>query len=942
MCGHILRLRNIIKFCIAIVFILQCHYVAFPETFGEVKFERDGSFIIQSPGISRITGGLFLWYDGWKYATPANVTSVGQNMWKGSMPAEGVANGYICYSQVVTPRNDNGVNISLEFQKGGEIQLDRGIFMLIQFPRELTGSTLVFTHGSLYLSSDNYRTVARGFSIDLSTTTSMTFMVDRACIFEHRGEPGEAMMNIRLTSKANDKVNIDITFGPATNVSVPWMETHESKLSLGDVQLSSDKVKRCQILEMNIQLTGTYYNYFDPDDISVEAEFTTPSKRKVTMPAFIYQGFNSEQEEDLELLSRQGDPFWKVRFAPTEVGTYSVVIVAKDRSGSIRSRVYNFECIESDSKGFVTVSKTSDPKYLQFENGELFFLIGHNMPTYHHNIEEYMIKMKEAGENYTRLWMYSSALGIEWAQPVGYYRLDEAWKLDKAIELALKHGIYLMLCLDTHQDFREHWAHNPYNIKQGGPCRTPLSFFTDPNAKALYKKRLRYIVARWSAYSNIIAWEFLNQVEGWEGAEKNRSAIVKWHSEMAKTLRKLDPYGHLITTSFWTTPGWQEIWNLPEIDIVQTHYYANEYRDMADEVAKICAQKRLSYPNKPHLFAEYGMFSEGETVKNDPEGIHLHNGNWSALMSGAASVPASWWHETYIDAGNLYRVFTGLAKFLSEEKELSRHPWTSIRAELSYVVPPEHVTYSDLSFSGADENNWKPLKRSTFVVKDDGSVDGIDLLPKLLHGKVHKNLKTSIVFKVDFPVQGKFVMHIGRVGARGLLKVYIDGTLISSFELPTGKGLGSHSEFVTQWKRWETTYDKDFEVNVDAGKHEIKIENDGEDWITIEHFKLTNYLTNMRPNLRVLGMQSSDKALIWIQNKSHTWANVIKNVQIKPVERTILFLQGFQDGVYLVELWDTYDGQITEQREIKASENGLTIPLPQIEKDIALKIKRTQ
>lgn len=911
---------------------------------GDIKFDKDGNFTIQAPGISKITGSLFLWYDDWKYATPSSVEILETNIWKGNMPEANTNYGYISYIQSVKTLPGGGADISLEFNKNGDIQLTRGIFLLIQFPRELSGETLSFTHGSPYITSDAYITSARGFSINLSQSTALEFKSERACIFEHRGNIGEALMNIRLTPNADSKVNISINFKPAINVIPLYQaETTEAKLAIHDVKLSSDKVTRFNILTLSIDLTATYDNFFDPDDLKVDALFTSPSGKKIEMPGFVYQAFKAEYEDDLELLLPDGKPTWKVRFAPKELGTYKFIVNVKDRNGSVKSKEHKFECIDSDSKGFVKISKAIDskaPLYFQFDNNEPLFIIGHNMPTYYPNVEEYFIKMKENGENYNRFWMYSTALGLEWAQPVGFYRFEEAWKLDKALELASKHGIYIMLCFDTHQDFRDNWEYNPYNSKQGGPCRTPLSFFTDVNAHSLYKKRLRYIVARWSAYTNIIAWEFMNETEGWEGAEKNRGAVTKWKSKMAKFLRKLDPYEHPISSSLWTTEGWSELWKLPEMDFVQSHYYANSEKDMAEQVVKICSQKRNEYPDKLHLFAEYGILSGSGTLENDPDGIHLHNGNWSALMSGCASVPISWWHESYIDPQGLYKVYKGIANFVAQEKDLTQDAWKPIElVSISYITPPEQVTFSDLRINLSGES-WKKLETSSFNISNDGKIENVDQIPSLVHGNVHKEFQVPLIFNVDYPTDGKFVLHIGRVGQDGLLKIFLDGNEMASVSLPTGEGLGLYSEYIKQWKRWETVYNTDVSINVPAGNHEIRIQNDGVDWINIEYINLVNYLSNQKPNLRVVGMQTPNKALLWLQNKDRTWFNVRNKKEIIPVKASKIVLSGLNDGEYNIEIWDTRKGIVLKQDTYKAENNILTYEVPEIKDDIAIKIKQ--
>jgi hypothetical protein len=926
------------------LFAFFCTFLPYSYA-GSIKFNPDGSFFLEGQGLPKVKGSLFLWHDDWKYATPSSVTSTEPDSWSGNMPEPNITTGYISYTQTTKTSEDGTTDISLDFRKNGEIRLTRGIFMLIEFPTyDMSGQTIDFTHGLPYVASDDYKTVARGFSVNLNESTALEVSFDRACIFEHRGKMGESLMNIRLSPDANAKVNVKLRFKPTIDVTTTWQaEPHEEKLAINNVALSAEQVPRYSILELIVNLSANYYDCFDPDNIELEAIFTSPSGSKINVPGFIYQGFKAENEGDLELLTRDGGLVWKIRFAPTEIGDYSLIVNAKDKSGRTKSDEKKFACVASESKGFVKIGTPpakGAPIYFLLDNGETLFLIGHNMPTYYPDVEEYFKKMESTGENYNRFWMYSTALGLEWGQPVGYYRLDEAWKLDKALEAASRHGIYIMLCFDTHQDFRENWENNPYNIKLGGPIRKPLDFFKDLSTRKLYKKRLHYMVARWSAYTNILAWEFMNEMEGWDGAEQSKAVVTKWIIEMSKELRTLDPYKHPISSSLWTTAGWSELWKLPEIDFVQSHFYANKPMDMAQEVANTCDQKRTDYTDKLHVFAEYGIMSGSGTAENDPTGVHLHNGNWAGLMSGSASVPASWWHEAYIDPLNLYGVYRGIANYLADEKDLAKYAWKPLSiSSFSYIQPPENLSYKDLQFVGKG-NNWQTPSKTTFTVGEDGKISDIELMPSQLHGKTHIKFKAPLKFQVNYPTDGKFIIRVGRVGDKGLLKVMLDGKEVASVDLPTGKDLGVSSEYVKEWKRWETIYNKDVEINMPAGKHEIQIQNDGNDWITIDNIRLTNYVTNAKPDLRVLGMQTSDRALIWVQNKSHTWFNIRDKVTILPVPSTKLTLSGFTNGDYKLELWDTVKGSIIEQKELSVSDGTLSLELSEVKQDYAIKIKR--
>lgn len=937
-----MNLKYLIYFTAIFLFIFYILPFSYAQA-GTVKFNEDSSFFIEGQGLPKIKGSLFLWHGDWQYATPSSVKQIDSNAWSGNMPEPNVAKGYISYTQTSKISEDGVIDISLEFHKNGEINLTRGIFMLLEFPTyDMSGQTIDFTHGLPYIASDDYKTSARGFSVNLNESTALEVSFDRACFFEHRGKLGEPLMNIRLTPDTDAKINMKIEFKPATDVTTIWQaEPHNDKLAIKEVKLSADQVPRCSILELDINISGTYYDYFDPSNMNIEVQFTSPSGRKINVPAFIYQGFKAEYEGDLELLARDGNLTWKVRFSPTEIGDYSFIINAKDEKIRAKSEERKFTCIDSTSKGFVKISNPPEkgaPIYFLLDNGETLFLIGHNMPTYYPNVEEYFKKMASAGENYNRFWMYSTALGLEWGQPIGYYRLDEAWKLDKALESASKNGIYIMLCFDTHQDFRENWDNNPYNIKLGGPIRKPLDFFKDLDARKFYKKRLRYIVSRWSAYTNILAWEFMNETEGWEGTEQNKAVVTKWVTEMAKELRSLDPYKHPISTSLWTTDGWSELWKLLEMDFVQSHFYANKPMDMAEEVANICNKKQTTYPDKLHLFAEYGILAGSGTAENDPTGVHLHNGNWAGLMSGSASIPASWWHESYIDPLNLYEVYRGISKFLADEKDLSKYAWKPISiSSITYVNPPEKTSYRDLQFIGKG-NNWQKPSKTTFIVDENAKISDIDSMPSMLHSKAHTELKIVQKIQVNYPIDGKFIIKVGKVGDNGVLKVMLDAKEALSLNLPTGEGLGVSSEYVKEWKRWETVYNKDVEIDITAGKHEIELQNDGSDWIAIDNIKLTNYLIIDKPDLRVLGMQTSDRALIWVQNKSWTWFNVRDKVQINPVPPTRLTLSGFSNGNYTMELWDTVNGSIMEKKEIISSDNMIVFDIPEIKTDFALKL----
>jgi len=695
-------------------------------------------------------------------------------------------------------------------------------------------------------------------------------------------------------------------------------------------------------VEFTVDLQATYENPFDPAQVALDAVFTTPSGRTERLPGFYDQEFDAQYDGRGEVLTARGEPTWKVRYAPRERGRYAVTFHLRDGAGEAAFGPLAFRCVGSRSEGFARISalQTTGPKYFRLDSGRSLFLIGHNVTTYTPKLDTVFDKMVAGGENYTRFWMWYWGLGLEPEPPVGRYSLESAWRLDRTLELAKERGMHLMLCFDTHQDFRERWARNPYNQAQGGPCATPLDYFTDPRARQLYRNRLRYIVARWGYHTALLCWEFGNEMEGWPGAQQNRDAVARWHVEMARVLAELDPFDHPITTSVWTTQGWPELWNLPEMDFVQSHFYANNrWADMAGAVADICRQKLRDYPGKLHVFGEYGIMAGRGTAKQDPTGIYLHNGNWAALMSGSASNPVSWWHREYIDALDLYHVYRGLAAYVDGE-DLAGRVWRPLEeVSVRYAEPPAHPTYRNVEFSGA-AGSWAERlpEGTTFTVRRDGTVEGLDRLPGLLHGNSHRDLRSPFVFELDCARPIRFKVRVGTVSAGAVLEFQVDGKPVKTYDLPAGEGLERQSRFQPQWNIYQTDYDRYFGIDVPAGRHTVRLFNSGKDWMQVASVLLEGYATDEAPNLRVLGLAAEGRVLIWVQNRAHTWFNVRDGRPIAPIPPCVMSVPGVADGAWGAEIVDTREGRVVDTRDLRAERGRVDILLPVVRQDIALKL----
>jgi hypothetical protein len=122
------------------------------------------------------------------------------------------------------------------------------------------------------------------------------------------------------------------------------------------------------------------------------------------------------------------------------------------------------------------------------------------------------------------------------------------------MELAEHQDMQVMLSLPSQfpieldGQFGSGWDTNPFNLANSGPLATPDEVFTDPYAREIFRRYLRYAVARWGYSPNLLAWELWNESDLAE-QPPTIDPVVDWHREMARLLHELDANDHLVTTS---------------------------------------------------------------------------------------------------------------------------------------------------------------------------------------------------------------------------------------------------------------------------------------------------------------------------------------------------------------------------------------------------------
>jgi hypothetical protein len=448
--------------------------------------------------------------------------------------------------------------------------------------------------------------------------------------------------------------------------------------------LTHKSIQAYEKIEISFDVRAKILNPYDPRDISVSVRFISPKKKSFDIRAFYFVPHKETMSGNKAVFSRTGTGSWCARFTPGEKGAWSYSVRAAQNNKRAETKAAVFTVSSGTDKGFIRTKKGS--RYFQFDSGEVFLPIGMNVSWYDNRgmaaYETWFKSMAENGANFARIWMASWGFAQEWSDTgLGQYeeRQGRAAELDTLFALAEKYDICLMLCLNNHGQYSSltnpEWNHNPYNSAKGGVIDKPKEFLTSEKAKALFKQRLAYIAARWGYSTHLFAWEWWNEVDLTEGLA-DPSILVPWMSEMKKYLESIEPYGHLVSSSYSSAVnGKEEAWSRGGLDFVQVHAYnKQDWASYFTQTASVVERNA----GKPLLFGEFGINSE---TFIDPDGIHFHDGLYAGVFSGSAGTGMIWWWDTYIEPKNLFHHFKGLREFFKADTNFLPATKSSIIAD---------------------------------------------------------------------------------------------------------------------------------------------------------------------------------------------------------------------------------------------------------------------
>lgn len=410
----------------------------------------------------------------------------------------------------------------------------------------------------------------------------------------------------------------------------------------------------------------------------IDVELTAPSGLSLSVPTYV----NSIDTQEAGL---------ECRFTPREIGTYTATVREAGEGEPGSNRVSFHVDRSTDEQGFLHVDRKK-PYFMVFDNGEQFRGIGtnigwepHRRRNPKHSYDALFPRISENGLNTVRTWICPWNMPLDWnKRPLGdgNYDQNSLRRMDEMFALAEQNGLYVVLVLGYHGELQtvsgsfpnnDRWKENPYNVVNGGPCETPAEFFTSERAKAIYKQRLRMLVARVACQTHLLAWEFWNEIDHIERrGPVPGEAIVAWHQEMADYLRRLDVYDHPITTSI-SVKAPTGLWEIDNIDLIMLHPYG-----VTDKFKSLLTDTNQRY-GKPAIAEEFS-YSWKPAEKHEVQDFEreLRLGLWRGLMSPTPVLPMTWWWEFH-DSRDDWRYFRAIAQFSERMIQVDDSTWRPVR-----------------------------------------------------------------------------------------------------------------------------------------------------------------------------------------------------------------------------------------------------------------------
>ena len=708
--------------------------------------------------------------------------------------------------------------------------------------------------------------------------------------------------------------------------------------------------------EWRIDGAPSAINNFDPDLIRIDAVFTTPSHRLLTVPAFWYQDYTRALVDGTQVLTPVGSPEWRLRFMPDEPGEYalSLIIVQPGLPANAPiMRKFTVAAGAPDATPHGWIRTAVDRRYLETSDNHPLRLMGANVcwggnarGTY--DFDQWFPAMRDAGENFARLWFAPWSMGLEHKPgTLNRYDLASAWHADYVLQLAEQCGINVLIAMDHHGMFMSNdpawggsnnfWTRSsPYAVENGGPCASPNEFFTRADARKIYQKRLRYLIGRYGYSPRLLSWQFFNEIDN---SYQPRAAlvgddVVAWHREMGQWLRANDPYHHLISTSLTGASDRPEFWTMPELDFAVYHSYGEA--DPSRYIAKLSAEMTRRY-GKPVMIGEFGTNHITWNIVNDPYLRGFRQGIWGGVLGGSVGTSMSWWWEGIHD-DQAYPFYTVLRDIMARAG-WNEGAWTPATFVENGPAPSElgdAITNGDPFNAVIPLNQLRlnPVSGEAALADPLAAARGAERISSYLHGTKNPQLQQHARFTAWFADKARLVFRVNSVAADADLLVRIDDAEKLRFPLANKDGLAVLNDEINQ----------EFTVDLPPGKHRVEIAHTGADWINLkslrfERLRPAPFSGGWQFATEAIGLRNDKTVVVYVRSPHVAWPAGALRYNPPVVRGATVILKDWSAGQSQVVWFDSKTGGEIASSTVSGTGN-LTLAVPDFTEDAVAIVRR--
>lgn len=672
------------------------------------------------------------------------------------------------------------------------------------------------------------------------------------------------------------------------------------------VEPGARQVKRFEKIELAIRAEPVGDNPYDPAEIDLKVELTSPGGKAVAAPAFYFQPFERREVDKGgrkgEWLYPVGMPVWKARFAPTEVGTWTCAAALKDRAGAARSAQATFECVASPDKGFVRVSR-KDPRYFEFDDGTPFFAVGQNVAfvTDSYRSIEMLRKLGAAGGNFARVWACSE----DWAMAIEARKSawGRSWAWTPPLVVSPDREAYHagQLCIRLCGDAGASIAANPcHQVALRPAARYRLSgkakadegvglTFDLGGARTVSPKR------DWTAFQE----EFTASADQWWLAGPTFRLAAKGSAWLKDLSLKEAAGGPELL--------WEADPNRPVLGV-----YNQPDCFMVDKIVEAAQEAGVRLQLVLLTRDHYMYMLKKENGRDYDRAVALAKClvRYASARWGYSTHVAAWEYFNEMDPGMPTNRFYGELGETFEQVDVNRH----VRATSGWASPTKEYKHPRLDT--ADMHYYlRPA---------DGELFKDELAAVQARWKVAGQAAAGkpLLFS-EFGMTDNNWQR-----ARELDK---DKEFVHLHNALWASALTGFASTVCHWY-WDDIHKRDMYHHyrpIAAFVADIPFTTAG----------LKAAAAACDKPLRVIGLQGRRCAYLWLSDPQAAWWKIaMEGAAPAEVKAAAVSLEGLAPGAYLVQWWDTREGKVVKEGQVRADGGALRLAAPPFSRDIACKV----